>query len=94
LAKAQKKLTSKKPPSVFDPLIAESSAIAQTAGAQAQSYTGVVLGAATKKATELASAPAALVADYVFKQGVDTVLKQIDKLPEKQKDELKSQLCK
>ena len=53
-----------------------------------------VLNDATKYLNITASKSAETVKDYVFDNTVGTLLKQIDKLPDKQKEEVKQEICK
>lgn len=68
--------------------------IANQGKVEGQKFAGIVLGAATKLAQSTASRSAEMVGDIVFHTTVGQIMKQVDKLPEKQKAELRSYMCK
>lgn len=53
-----------------------------------------VIDEAMQYATETASKSAEAVKDSIFQSTVGIIIKQIDKLPNKQKEEIKNQVCK
>lgn len=55
---------------------------------------GEVLGEAQNLAVKTASDSAEKIKDFVFDNTVGTILKQIDKLPEDQKEDIKRNVCK
>lgn len=55
---------------------------------------GVVLGKATSYVSDVASNSAGVVEDFVIESAVGGVVKQIEKLPERQQEKIKEILCK
>ena len=55
---------------------------------------GQVLGIVEDKAVQLASQSAKTVSDFVFDSTVGNLLKQIEKLPESQREKIKEEVCK
>lgn len=53
-----------------------------------------VLGEATSFVTDTASRSAETVTDFIFDNTVGSIVKQINKLPEKQQEEIKERVCK
>jgi len=53
-----------------------------------------VLGEATSFITSTASKSAEAVTDFIFDNTVGNIVKQINKLPEKQQQEIKERVCK
>ncbi len=59
-----------------------------------QAWANEILGVATKSINKTASQATESISDYVFDNTVGNLLKQIDKLPEKQKEDIKRNVCK
>jgi len=55
---------------------------------------GEVLGLVEDKATQLASQSAKTVSDLVFDSTLGNLLRQIEKLPEEQREKIKEEICK
>lgn len=53
-----------------------------------------VLGEATSFVTDTASRSTEIVTDFIFDNTVGSIVKQINKLPEKQQEEIKERVCK
>lgn len=56
--------------------------------------TGEVLGEVTNLLTNSASKSAQTVTDFLFENTVGKVVEQIEKLPQKQQEEIKKRICK
>jgi len=59
-----------------------------------QAWANEILGVATKTINRTANQATESISDYVFDNTVGNLLKQIDKLPEKQKEDIKRNVCK
>jgi len=55
---------------------------------------GQVLGIVEDKAVQLASQSAKTVSDFVFDSTLGNILKQIEKLPESQREKIKEEICR
>ena len=55
---------------------------------------GQILGAVEDRAVQLASQSAKTVSDFVFDSAVGNLLKQIEKLPESQREKIKEVICR
>jgi len=67
--------------------------IANDVVAQSENVLGNVLGEVTNYVSGVASQSANTVSNYVFDNTVGNLIKQIDKLPEKQQEDIKRNLC-
>lgn len=59
-----------------------------------QAWASDILGVATKTINNTANQATESISDYVFDNTVGNLLKQIDKLPEKQREDIKRNICK
>lgn len=59
-----------------------------------EEVTGDVLGEVTTLVTNSASKSAEVVTDFVFENTVGNLVKQIDKLPQRQQEEIREKICK
>ena len=59
-----------------------------------QAWASDILGVATKTVNSTANKATETISDYVFDNTVGNLLKQIDKLPEKQREDIKRNVCK
>lgn len=84
------KIEKKKVPEVTD----QFRTIVASAKEKIEEVGGDVLGVSTKYVTELAGDQKEKVEDFIFQNTVGSLLKQIEKLPDKQKDEIKKNICK
>ncbi len=57
-------------------------------------FSGSVLGTATSYVSDMTSKSADKVSDIVIENTASSIVKQVDKLPKKQQEELKKALCK
>ena len=55
---------------------------------------GSVLGELTQTVIDIATQSAKKATDFVFDSTVGNVVKQVEKLPEKQQEEIKKEICK
>lgn len=78
---------------ILEPLKKSGEDIVQKTVKETEKTVQTVLGVATSLVSSTASKSAEAVTDYVFQNTVGTVIKQIDKLPEKQQEEIKKQIC-
>ena len=53
-----------------------------------------MLGTATEYVSDIASKSAGTVENFVIDSTVEGIMKQVDKLPEKQQKEIKEAMCK
>jgi len=89
---AQKITKSSKPIST-DEVYNRGKEIANDVVVQSENILGNVLGEVTNYVSGVASQSAETVSDYVFDNTVGNLIKQIDKLPQKQQEDIKRNLC-
>ncbi|NTU46419.1 hypothetical protein HGA88_02230 [Candidatus Roizmanbacteria bacterium] len=75
------------------PVPVEWEAVYKDVSQQAQTAIGGVTKQATALASDTASKAGEVVGEYIFQNTVGNLVKQVDKLPEKQKEEVKKMIC-
>jgi len=78
----------------FDNLKDQSKELADQAINTSKNLGNEVLGEATKLTTQIASQSASVVSSFIIENAVGSVMKQINKLPEAQQEEIKKYICK
>ena len=73
---------------------AQKQSIVQLARDTVQDFSGSVLGTATSYVSDIASKSTEKVGNLIISSSVDGIMKQVEKLPEKQQKEIKEALCK
>lgn len=96
---AKKTILTKKPQNVLGDTITKeikkpNSSLLDDISTNTQAWANEILGVATKTINTTANQATESISDYVFDNTVGNLLKQIDKLPEKQREDVKRNICK
>jgi len=96
---AKKIILTKKPQNVLGDTVAKElkksgSNLLDEINTNTQAWANDILGVATKTINKTANQATESISDYVFDNTVGNLLKQIDKLPEKQREDIKRNICK
>ena len=79
---------------ILDSLNDDSKSLLNKSLTAGQNTVGQIAGATTEIATSIASKSAEAVTDFIFDNTVGNVDKQIDKLPQKEQEKIRDELCK
>ncbi|MBI2641376.1 hypothetical protein HYW87_02160 [Candidatus Roizmanbacteria bacterium] len=98
-SKSEKMSKAKKPTDLskyinFKTMPKQAKLFADSAIKKTNEIAGVVLGEATSFAQEATSKSAELVTDFIFDNTIGGILKEIDRLPEHQKEQIQKYICK
>lgn len=86
--------TKKNNKSFFKPLVNQSKKTVDDLKQKGEKVVGQVLGVVEDKAAQIASQSAKTVSDFVFDSTVGNLLKQIEKLPNEQREKIKEVICR
>ena len=78
----------------FEPIIDQGKKTVDDLKQKGEEMVNQVLGVVEDKAAQIASQSAKTVSDFVFDSTVGNLLKQIEKLPNEQREKIKEEICK